>query len=43
LFSICFPVAFVFLTTLIFPMPFVLPNAVRPKAKAGALFSRGTI
>jgi hypothetical protein len=41
LFSICFPVAFIFLTTLIFPMPFVLPDAVRPTAKAWrALFPR---
>jgi hypothetical protein len=41
LFSIRFPIAFVFLTTLIFPMPFVLPDAPRPTAKARrALFPR---
>jgi hypothetical protein len=33
LFSIRFPIAFVFPTTLIFPMPFAMPDALRPTAK----------
>jgi hypothetical protein len=40
LLSIRFPIAFIFLTTLIFPMPFVMPDALRPTAKAWrALFT----
>jgi hypothetical protein len=52
LFSIRFPIAFIFLTTLIFPMSFVMlfpmsfvmPDAPRPTAKAWcALFTAAPI